>query len=267
MYAGKSASRLARMALILLGLLAHGGCSSLPLPQTGFEDSSIAPINRVKAQGLVGRSPSLNFKDFENSESNEAITTLHGNSLLLRGGVGVTRQLGITIAAQSLIFIPNTLGLQYQFLGADDDARFTATASLQYAYSRFYDSRCFSANTPTVPCSNNKHMKGDLNTSVLGFAFGYQPTDTLRFVFNPQLAYFDGHYHLEKDDAAGNVVESTTFGLSGLRKSVSVTAAYTVWRKVAVLAAVQFIDDRWNDIPSHQSTSFYLGVSTAQEPN
>jgi hypothetical protein len=127
---------LAFVALFLLGFLT--ACSTMHLPNTGFEDSIAIPPEQGKITFGPGNTQSLNFNDFENSEDKNSITYAQAGSFILGGAIGLAKNFDVSVASYSIIPFPSLVGLKYQFYNPEDASNpLAASVAIKYGYSTF----------------------------------------------------------------------------------------------------------------------------------
>jgi hypothetical protein len=252
-----------------LPLLFLTACSTMHLPNTGFEDTLPIKSRQAKVTLGPGNTQSLNFNDFENREDKNSISYGNVGSLILSGATGLTKNLDVSVSSYSIIPFPSMIGFKYQFYDADDaQGIFSASATIKYGYSVFGNQGGYSPIGGTCGdngenCSedpNGRWVSGNASAYILGFPIGYQFSEDMRIILNPQITYFDGRYTLHKKISATENQE-TTYGLSGLRKTIALNGLYQFTKAWDTQLSFQFHDYSWNGIKSSQGISVYVGIS------
>lgn len=249
------------LLIVLLSLFT--ACSTLHLPNTGFEDAiAVQPEQRKLTLG-TGNIQSLNFNNFENSEDKKSVS--HGNvaSLIFAGAMGLSKNLEVSASTYSIIPFPGLVGLKYYFYSGEDSP-VSASVTIKYGYSMFGNSSpfggCGKNGSSCLNDANGRWVTGNLSAFVLGVPVGYQFSDKLRVTLNPQITYFDGKYTLSKKISDTETLKTAT-GLYGLRKTLGVNGLYQFAKSWDAQLSCQVHDYTWNGIGRRQDVSAYVGVS------
>ncbi|MCB0411483.1 MAG: hypothetical protein KDD22_03085 [Bdellovibrionales bacterium] len=256
---------------VLLCALFLSACSTMQIPNSGFDDSVLGSGGKAQLGAAGGNTQTVGFNDFETTENKSSVTTSNIGSLILSGAFRLNQNFEISLSSYSAIPFPSIAGVKYQFLGSGvGSEKFTAAISLKTGYSTFSNrggyspiGACSGGNTNcAVDDPNGRYSGGNLWAYIFGVPVGIQLNETLRIVVSPRVTYFDGRYALyKKAQLTDTTFAEHKFGISGLRKSLAVSGFYLFNHSLAGHLTIQAHDYTWNAFARSQHLSAYLGLS------
>lgn len=246
------------------------GCSTLHMPNSGFEESLAGGGGRGQLIAGLGNTQSLNFNEFENSEDKDQVRTFEVGNLLLSGAIRVAENFEVNLSSFSTIPFPSIVGAKYQFVGVSAQTEsLSAAISLRVAYTTFSNrggyspiGACTGNSNCAVDDPNGRYVAGNLWAYILGFPIGYQVNERWRLILSPQITYFDGRYVLfKKATLTDTEYLEEKHGLSGLRKTLSIGGSYQISPSWLIVGSAQAHEYTWSDFARTQNASVYLGLS------
>jgi hypothetical protein len=245
------------MALLILSLVLLCGCSTLDLPNTGFEEATVYETKgQLKILGGAGTLQTIDFNEYGKTGKKDAISYRNIASLFLSSSYGITKRFEVSLHSYKYIPFPGIVGMKYRFLEPSVGAPFEMAAIVRLGYSTFRNPGDPIRVCRGVPCpSDHPFTQGHVYSHTFGLPLTYRRSDRLRFSLTPQVTYFRGDYEAKSTSI------DTGNSLWGLRKSMNLTTHFQAYDSLGFVASAQFLDDEWNDISRTQNLSLHLGAS------